>query len=464
MAFENSPVYEEANKIMLSTTSYVSEYQYTFEFYNDKTTIGVSRLLEVFIGKDYVNNYTPVVICHVVVPTGTYETRIAPIRRDLRCRLIMKPVKDGSTETDTNRNKRNIEGKAALKELTSMADNFPNENFTEELGNKMGFTHLNIQIINPLIEKMMTMNASILGRAMTSPDYIKAFLLQYSKIIDNEKAYTVDGINIVEDGLNKEIIPNFIIPSNIKLIDVPGYVNSKISAIYPTGFGYFLERNRWFIYPLYNTRQAENCKSGYLTIIRVPKNTFPENKNSYRLQGKNVFILTNGDLNITEVSDRQQLNQGNGGRWVDAKNMMEHFVEVDNLGKKVVDAAKNVVELVIDEAKNKINNITGSGKITSNRFRELSKLSERNGSLASIQWPMSNADYIYPGMPVKVISWVNDKKKELYGSLLGVKEMIHTVTEGLANEPVYRRQAFLTLFLEKDVSGFTNIKDNNGDQ
>ncbi len=459
MQFEQSPVYDEANKILHSTVSYLSDFSYSFELYKGKDYIVANTIHDIFISKDYLNNYTPVFICAVVFGIGTYDKYIVPDRRDLRAKLVMTPVQGSSTKVDTNRNKIVIEGKAVLKEMDSVSDKQPHQNYSTELGDKSGFITVHFQIINPLIEKMMNINAGGTGRVMTSPDYVKSFLLQYSKIIDNEVTYNVDGINLIEDGKNKEIIPNFIIPSNIKLIDVPGYVNAKISGVYPTGFGYFLEKKKWFVYPTYNTRLAEKSSSGFLTILRVPKQAIPEIKNSYRLQGSNLFILSNDALNIQEISDQQFLNKGNGGRWVDSKNMMEDFVTVDKAGNKIVDAAKNVVELVVSAATNQINNITGTGKITSNKFRELSKLSERNGSIATIGWDTSNTDLLYPGMPVKVIAWVNNHMKELYGSLIGAKEIITNMNEGLVTAPIFKRRAVLTLFLEKDSAGFKSVTD-----
>lgn len=461
MQFEKSPVYDEVNKIIYSTISYSTDYQYNFELYIGTDTLRVGRVIDILFDRDYVNNYTPVIICSVLVPMGTFETYILPKKRELRGRLIMSPMQGISNKVDTNRNTYNIEGRAILKEKESFADKYPNENFNQELGDKAGYIKVHFQLLNPLIEKLMVTNAGGTYRVMTSPDFVKAFLLQFSKIIDNEKTYTVEGISMVNDGLNKEIVPNFIIPSNIKLIDVPGYVNAKISGVYPTGFGYFLERNKWFIFPFFNTRQAENTSNGFLTIIRIPKNALPEVKNSFRIQGKNLFILCNDKINIYETAEEQFLKKGNGARWIDAKNMVEGFVETVNETsgkvKQVIDGSKHINELIVSEEKSKINNITGSAKITSNKFRELSKLSERNGSIATVVWSKSCADYLYPGMPVKIISWTNDTVKELYGVLLGSKEMISVINEGMVKEPTYNRQTLLTLFLEKDVAGFKNI-------
>lgn len=212
----------------------------------------------------------------------------------------------------------------------------------------------------------------------------------------------------------------------------------------------YLWGQHWYVFAPYDVKAYGQTKRT-LTILNVQANRMSGMERTYRETPTQLFIAATGDTVHKDESEQEQLNFGNGVRFVDAGKVTEGFLSVDG-NKATIDKSLNVNEVVVSPRKDGLNQIKESDKrITSAYLLEYGNLALRSGSFLQVVWEYSNAQLLYPGMPVKYMYSQNNVAEEVYGILLGVHTFHMPTTQNMQNRR-FTSKSVLTLFVQRDVN------------
>lgn len=297
---------------------------------------------------------------------------------------------------------------------------------------------LDFQLIAPTLEVLRTVTFGSTLRNCNGMDAIRAILLNSTENVNN---ITVD------EGYDSRVREHIHIPHNTRIVDLPKLVNRTVGGLYPTGFRYYFQKDKWYIYSPFNIKQFHKSFNT-LTIVNMPKDKLPGIEVSFRKTGNQVIILATGDTAHIDNSEAQTANLGNGVRFVDSRTIMEGFGEVIN-NKFVVDRSKNVTQVSNPNQQRKVNVTNQSNvRITSSYNLEYSELMRKAGSIVQCAWESSDVNLLYPGMPVRYLYMDGEQAKEIYGRLIADE----TKTRQSNRHPTQRifvNDSVLTLFVSK---------------
>ena len=447
MQFHSTSLAAEVATIINSGPNNVHGYYYC-QFNVKGKILPPHKIANIDIYCDYLNNYCDEILIDVYLSPGTYENDIIPNKENIEITVFQKPVHENDLTEDLNQDIAMIEGRAVLTSKDNQFFSNQTSAISKEVRDKVGIQKVTFQIVNPLLEAFRMQSTGGIFRQLVGMDLIKTILLNISNINDVDQKYKIKGVNAAP-GFNNEIKNHISIPQGTKVLDVPDYINKNIEGIYPAGLGFYLKKDIWYVYPTYDVEQF-NKSNRTLTILRVPQDAIPVIERSFITNNNNVTIVANKQTSLLDSSDIEQLNEGNGLRFTDAKSIMEDFVKVDG-NKATASRGKNVSEFLADHRDTKMNNVVSpNNRISSNMYYEMSKVAKRNGSVVDVVWEYSDASLLYPGMPVRFMTQQGDGISIIYGVLLASHEMIMLEGKGTTASK-HKRSCSLSIFVKRRI-------------
>jgi hypothetical protein len=216
------------------------------------------------------------------------------------------------------------------------------------------------------------------------------------------------------------------------LLDVPNYIQDNCGGVYNSSLNCFCIGDKIFVYPIYQTDRFEDEKKT-LTVIKLPKEFMPQVERTFRKDGEALFVLGLSDSLYKDISFAKKLNEGNGVRHADSRKFLNKFVEnKDN--KTKVKRKENNSEYKSEDLLDQDFVTLSNKKINSNPFRERSKLAVRSGGTYTFQWPNSQPELLYPGMPARVLYEEDGEIMELRGVILTDHTSVAMIGQGLASD------------------------------
>lgn len=304
---------------------------------------------------------------------------------------------------------------------------------------------VSIQLTNVISENLRAISAGGVYGPMTPPDLLKLLLDTWSR--DSEGTYPFAGVDMVR-GKNDIVRNNIIIPQRIKLVELAKYIQEEVGGVYPSGIGWYLAGDLWYVYPLYDvTRFDEEKRTA--TIILANAQAYPVVQKSYRVSGNNLTIFSNTEPTVFDKTESLQQNEGSGVRFVNASSITGSFGKHEK-NKFTIDQSKNVNE--VNSYQREGGDIIAPVSATvihSNPLQEFSKLAQNSAVLFTIQWTQSDSSLIYPGMPVKLVYWNGANIKELRGTVLGKNAT--TERAGTATSTQYIQTTTLVVAVRKVI-------------
>ena len=443
---------EDIKKVM-NNNSYKTQH-WLMEIHTPDETIEVFKVLNIDIGRDYVDNFGDELVVSAMIPGGDYSYKMYPNLDQLEATLYRFDIGQNNVErllpSMANWSQRYVAN--VIKPPASVVEQNTRNQATERNLNLTQMLDLNIQLIPATIDQLRMMTVGGVYRNTNSIDLVKSILTYHSLNIDVSSEMMPLGVDIIEE---KDIATreHYVIPHGTRVVDAPGYIHKNCGGVYNTGFSYYFQDKMWYVYPTYNTERY-NLTQKTITIINIPTNRMPGSERTFLIDGNHTTILATGNTQFTDVSEPQLLNMGNGVRYADAANFMGSFVETVN-NKTVASRGKNNNEYITVERSNDLNNASISNtRISSNPKYELSQLSGRDGVVISLVWENSDISTIYPGVPIKFKFLKEEKLKEVDGVVLKAHHYIQMSGKGvLANKHICTTT--LALFVKRSV--FKNL-------
>lgn len=400
--------------------------------------------------RNYIENFSDERVVVAMFPGGTLSFDVFPYRENLEVTLKKHPVgAKAGTPADSSRKVESYRYRAHL--FKSSSDVIESNNPTmakKSVADRAQLMEIKLQLIDPVTEYVRMQTIGGVFRNTSGADLIRAVLGKYSKLAPVDQLSAVKGVDIAP-GANPEIREHIVIPHMTPLIKFPRIVNKVCGGVYSTGFTYYLQGNIWYIFPPYDVKRF-NTAMKTLTVINIPNNRLPHPESSYRETLQQVIVIATGQTKQTDISEREQLNKGNGVRFMDGLKLFNEFAKV--IDNKAITKVNNVVNEFVSSARDTALNFVSQGdvKISSNLQLELSKLAQREGTFVQVVWQNSLDRLIFPGMPVKYVFLQNDQPVSLTGIVVGTD-----THESVSNQDPTRKKHMgstaITMFLDRNV-------------
>lgn len=436
MAIENTPIYDEVNKILAGTEAV--SFKWECEILAGKNKVVPFNIETVDIVRDYNGSYSDDIQISMLIPEGDFNKLILPFLGAIEVVLKKTPIAFGAEQNNPNINieVQRYRGVYLDKPSTHIKGATP-DNVDVEGANLNGFKKVKFQLMDMVIEQLRGRIVGGLFKKTTTANVLRVLLGAESKKLDVTSEVSIKGVSMVDP--SNTTVRSVIDVKPIPLIDLPLYLQSKCGGIYSADVGFYLQKGMWYIYPRLDiTRFTKELKT--LTIINVPSNKLPGVERTFRTTGNQVIVLCTGSLKHIDDSDTLQLNEGSGVRFTDANKIMDGFGKYED-GKYSVTRAENNSEFIAFDRPTGINKVMVSEKrITSNPFNEYAKLARRNCSHIFLVWENSNESLIYPGMPCKLIYEDNGIVKETEG----IVNQAHHYMTGQSSSLIDSRYSFST--------------------
>ncbi len=319
---------------------------------------------------------------------------------------------------------------------------------TEEVAGRAAMKKIRIQLINPHLDHLLKQTVGGIFRQTSGANLARLLLVEYSRTDIKDSSTYIKGAQLAPN-FSERVMEHIEIPHLTPVVDAPDIIHRNCGGIYPAGFKHYLWGQHWYLFSPYDVTAYDKTKRT-LTVVNVPASRLRDVERTYRVTPTQVIVLATGDMTHTDNSEQNQLNLGNGVRFVNADLITEGFITVDN-NRASVDKSKTVNEFVVAERPDKLNKILESPRrITSAKYLEYGALAERMGFVIQIAWEHSDHGLLYPGMPVKFMYTQNNVAEQLMGVLLGCHTFHMPVTSNIRATKLVAKTA-LTIFLQRNV-------------
>lgn len=414
MEIEKSSLYREIKRIIDAGEKPVHHHWSAYIHLGDRETLRPLRISSIDFKHDYLNNYAVEIHVTMEILAGTYAKRIYPSLGEIDITLTNQPIGEVSEAWSETLAPQTERYTATLIDTGNPTFEMSGRIIpTEDALNLSGIYTVTFQLLDKSLEKIRALQVSGLYNNVTGEEVVKALLTKACRSVNVDQERKLRGVDMVTAS-NQERRDIMIPPMD--LITLPHYIHFQCGGLYSAGLGYYLSGDYWHVYPAYDVGRFNQARRT-LTIINVPPNRFPGMERTYRLDGDNLVVISTGQVRFRQNANTAQLNNGNGVRFTDAKQLMDKFTVTE--GNKVVVSRGNVNSEFIAQRRSDGNDILKMGRrpINANVYVEYSALAKRQGSLVSLAWENSHRELLRPGMPVKILQLDGDEIKEYMGVL-----------------------------------------------
>lgn len=448
MAIEDTSLMNEVDAILKSGKKIV-HHSWRAEFRINGEAIEPLKVASIDIKRAYVTSFGDEIFLEVIFGAGSFAHVIYPNRKKLDVVLYREPIGEVSTETDLSQDIDSqvftatlVEDRAMALEANELAD------ISQQAGDLTDLKYVSFQLVDKALEQVRMASVGGIYRDTLVSDILKFTLTDVSSKIQVDESQRIVGVDMVEPN-NTEPQKHVVVPHGMPFTDFPEFLVDKCAGIYNSGFGVYLQHQTWYVFPTHDLKRFEKAQKT-LTLINVPKRRLPSIERTFRTTANQVVALVTGSVKHKDIGENLQLNDGNGVRFTDARKIMDGFATTEN-NRTTILRADNNNEYVAIERANGLNNVRVSeSRITSNSFKEMSRLAQRKGSYVLATWENADPGLIFPGMPVKFMYAVKDEIFENFGVVQEAQAHTGTQQAGFSNRRHITNVTML-LFLDGNV-------------
>lgn len=399
---------------------YPTYFEYRCQFIVNGEVIDTLKVVTVDIACDYEGSYAPSMTITVAMILSDYESKVYPNRNKLTATITKVTIADEATVTLPQMSNVTEYSVVPLENVDIGAS--ANVTYAGDLA--MGsFT---FQLIPLPIEKLRLETVGGVYVDSTALDVLKVLLGNATKRRATTSANAYLGFTATEQPKEVKRKAQLIIKHGTFLLDLPTYLQKHCGGIYNHSIGCYFHNKLWYTFPLYDTSRY-NRTARILDIAVLPQRQAGGIDKTYSLENNRAFVLITGSFSEIDDRDIKYLNQGNGVRFANATQMFDSFT-TSSKNVATTDLTKNVSQFVLGTRETGDQSVPFSSKpITDNVCHELSKISQRLGTVVTMHWKYANPDILYPGMPVKVHFPDESGTKERLGVLLASQTFLRSL-------------------------------------
>lgn len=458
MDLANHPFSNEIYNI-LTTNNYETNVYLTGTILAGKSLVDILAFVSMDRVSDYVMSYGEKIQITVLIGLGTYNKYILPFKEELYFNLILK-ILGPSTGSDLNGEDvlQKQTFKAIVVDLRSKAIALDNESVRdEESANISGMVHLRLQLLDRSIEYLKLLEVGGGFRYANPAEVTKGLLSRESQSNSVDEEYRIQGITMVEAN-NVQRYDPINIPHGTPLLDVPEYCQVLAGGIYSAGLGFFLAKNRMFLWPLYDLSLIERSTKS-ISIFLLSKASIMGAENTFRVTNNQLIILATGNAEGFDRTEQKIDNYGSGVRMPEPERLIDGFVRVKDQKATAIRNFNNSEFETIDR-KNQLSITPVINNPLTNQYHEASKLSSRMGFDLIVTWENSAPHRIVPGTPVKLFYTDENGSNNLNAVILSHHSYYSQGNQGIVTSK-YLVTTAIRLFVAKDMESYTLYKEEN---
>lgn len=403
----------------------------------------------------YTERFTDRMTIMATIGEGTFQHDIVPYMENLEVTIIKKPLAESTLAKEVNGAIQTYRYRGFLMDTSSqlLESGIPKAESKETL-DRIKLRSFEIQLISKSVEQLRLQYIGGIYRDATGISLVRQLLTMHSQAIAEDTRSSIQGVTI---GANPSDIKKrqIIIPDGTPLISgknsALNIINRMSGGIFMHGFKYYHANNQWYVFAPFDTTQFESAAKS-LTVINIPNNRLTNIERTFRETATQLIVLATSKVKSMDVSNEAQLNQGNGARFIDSKQVLKGMADVDlETNEALIKGSEAINEFVLNERKDGLNNVSVAGnKLTSAYYLEYAELTRRNGGMIQFEWQNAKPGIIYPGMPAKYMYLVNDIPFEIHGSVVAV-DYIDNPTTKTAIDQKFATSAAVTLFVASKI-------------
>lgn len=286
----------------------------------------------------------------------------------------------------------------------------------EEL-DKASLLELEGQLLLRELEALRNSYVDGVYRDITIKDLLYGVFFNLCEDIQIEGSNLDLNIDIV-DPVNELEFPHIVLPTGLKAMSLPSYLQNKAPGVYNGAIGTYLQDYRdkltLFVYPLYT---AERFNTATRKVLFYHPNTHYYNllESSYRVDGDIIKILAGTDTENHDIAGDNLINKGESIISSNPEQVLNRNVDIGD-EDITYDKSKQVKGITLEgrqDGYKKARYLPNS----SNIYYTRSKLIRDTMMVYRITWRYSNPSLIYPGMPCVFIFEKDAKLVKYYGTI-----------------------------------------------
>ena len=446
---EKSPIWLDIQDVFKSGKKPI-KFDFKGQLHTEKQDIPLLKIITIDVIRDYVKYVGDHVTLKFSMPLGDYISKLYPYRANLEVSIKKIELEETSGKKETGKRTSIERYKAVfIPEANPHVNTSQLETYDTASLNLMDVVTVQLQLLNRSLEPLRIKTVGGIYRHLSHKTMIHGVLAGESNkvLVDGKPA--VDAVDIVEPD-NKALSKHIVVKEGTMITALPSYLHEHNGGVYTSGVGTYLQtfkgKKTWFVYPLLNlTRFDQDVEK--VIFYALPANRFPEIDRSYQQEGKTIKVLVNSARKYKDSADTDEMNHGSGFRLAHAGSFMKKPVEITEKGAVAKRTNLNY-EVAHRSRADGLNYAPVVPRISSNPYREYSKVLARNIARLDFSWQNANPDLIYPGMPCKYIFLSNNKPVELKGVILYVHAFSTLHGTGLSTN-VYKTQCHVVIATEK---------------
>lgn len=442
MEVEKTPLVREIAKILDAT-----ELRVAYTYYGGVHVMGTDitvqayKILAVDYIRKYQESYADECFVELTLLRGTYGFKVFPYKENLEFTLYKKPLYSNADVIATRYRA------VVVDDVNPLDGNSRANKMTEDEINRMEMLTIKLQLIPKFIYTLKTAELGTVYKKAKVKDVILTTLGKVCEQIETDETNRILGIDVVEPD-NQEEYSDLVISHGIRAYDVPNYLQHKVCGVYTNGIGHYIQDQHWYVYPIYDKGRSD-ANVRFLNIINVTSERWLGVDKTYRTEGEDVYIL--GTVGAKQKRDKliDQLNYGNGIRF-NNPNTIQDAISLEKTDNKAkINRTLRNTEIISEPlASGDVFAPTSADTITSNTFKQISKMNSRNGNMVSCVWDNSNMDLIKPGMMVNYFySDSEGVTQQVKGCIIQVQHLISHVNPTALGEN-YQSSTAIFMFLE----------------
>lgn len=375
------------------------------------------KLFTIDISRKYSGAYADHIIVDVMLTFSTYTNYIYPNKDNILITLYRKPLDEqGDTKEGTKVDAQVYRGLILPGNDPQMSPKveLPTNDAALDVGNPI---RLQFQLVPRNTEKLRLITWGTTHHGKHPGAYLKDIFTLLSKDLKVDEAHEVPGVQMATpDNLTPR--DNTVIPHLTPMLDLPDLLQDKLGGIYNGGIDYYLQGNMWYIWPRYGLTRYGKERLPTLTIFNVPENAYPGIERTYKVEPGQVIIISTGESNDIDVSEKVQLNLGNGVRQTDANAILSGGMVIED-GKNVASRGASNMEFVDEQRRSGLNYAPASAdRISANQYKAAAQVAAMKGIVQRVTWENCDTELLYPGMPCRIYYLKNGEVTERRGQLI----------------------------------------------
>lgn len=373
------------------------------------------------VERDYEQGFADVRVLSLMLMQGQYTYDIQPYRNELQLDLTYVPLSESTADQSGNQRSITKRYRAYLMDtdnaaLTSQVSN----QVSKEALDRLPPITVELQLIEEYVFDLQMRSVGGIYRQETPYNVLMSILTSTLGYLEGSDEKRILGVN--QRGKPNTTKRTQIPLSPTRIGQVASRLQNEEGGVFSAGLGCYLQDQYWYVFPLYDTTHASKQKRS-ITVYSVPSDRYEGSERTYRLTDNRIVLLASGDAGTYNNTENQQIQAGNGLRFLDVKKVLGDFGVTQN-NRLLIDRASNLFEVVSKEVQKGVNNVQWSGTgATSNPYAQYTALARLEGRVVVVDWNHGDADLLEPGALLEYHAVSGDVINTYRGVLLGTHEV-----------------------------------------